>query len=168
MCRGREGRGSGRKRDEQGRDPDQQMGIYTHTMRNGFQVKKIKLRKFTKLDKKINYLKTNTQKFLPKGDNSLAPYESHENALLSSKALCLLNLMVQAQGCAILYQWKMEPCELESYLETISFPAFNYLHAELPKFAFAFLPNKFASFRLVLIYFTSSISKFPRVRPGVN
>lgn len=44
----RKDRGSGRKREEQGRGPDQQMGIYTHAMRNGFQVKKIKLRKIHK------------------------------------------------------------------------------------------------------------------------
>lgn len=54
---GRKDKGSGRKRDEQDKGPDQHMGTYTHAMRNGFQVKKIKLRKFAKLDKKINYLK---------------------------------------------------------------------------------------------------------------
>lgn len=46
--------------------------------------------------------------------------------------------MFQGQGCTILYQLKIKPRELEYYLETISFPAFNYLHAELSKFANAF------------------------------
>lgn len=74
MSVGRKDRGSGRKREEQGRGPDQQMGIYTHTMRNGFQVKKNKIKKNSQsLIKKINYLKTNMQTFLPKGGNSLLP-----------------------------------------------------------------------------------------------
>lgn len=48
--------------------------------------------------------------------------------------------MFQGQGWAILYQLKIKPCELEHYLETIFFPAFNDLHAELSKFAFVFFP----------------------------
>lgn len=63
---------------------------------------------------------------------------SPENASLSSEALCLLNQTFQGSGLGYTLSAENKPCELESYLETISFPAFNYLHAELSKFAFAF------------------------------
>lgn len=93
---------------------------------------------------------------------------SPENASLSSEALCLLNQTFQGSGLCYTLSAENKPCELESYLETISFPAFNYLHAELSKFAFAFFSphNKFASFRLVLFYICDI--KVSRVRPEVN
>lgn len=76
--------------------------------------------------------------------------------------------MFQGQGCAVLSQLKIKPCELEYYLETISFSAFNFLHAELSKFAFAFLKNPIKSHPFILIYFIFAISKFSSVRLEVK